>query len=158
MADFPELLLSSRFYLELTLDGGTEADATFLECKGLKRNQEVADFCEVAPQKWAQAKLGQVVRTKMPGNVKTENLVLRRGMTNSMTLWKWFADVEAGNWAKQLKEGSLVIYAQGGEEQARFNFQDAFPVRYSAADVSAQSNEMEIEELEMAIASFTRTK
>jgi phage tail-like protein len=156
---FSELLTASRFYLELTLTGGNDTtDATFLECQGFKRSQDVVEICEVAPQQWAKAKSGRVVRTKIPGNTKTENIVLRRGMTNSMTLWNWFAQVEAGKWGEQLRDGSLVIYDQAGQEQARFNFQKAWPVRYTAADVGAQSNEIEIEELEMAVETFIRIK
>lgn len=156
---FPELLTASRFYLELTLSGGNDTiDATFLECQGFKRTQNVAEVCEVAPQQWAKAKSGRVLRTKIPGNVKTENIVLRRGLTNSMTLWNWFAQVEAGKWGEQLKDGSLVIYDQSGQEQARFDFQKAFPVRYMAADLNAKSQDMEIEELEIAVETFIRTK
>ncbi|NJL20946.1 MAG: phage tail protein [Leptolyngbyaceae cyanobacterium SM1_3_5] len=156
---FSELLTASRFYLELSLTGGNDtADATFLECRGFKRSQDVAEICEVAPQQWAKAKSGRVIRTKVPGNTKTENIVLRRGMTNSMTLWNWFAQVEAGKWGEQLRDGSLVIYDQAGQEQARFNFQKAWPVRYTAADVSAKSTDIEIEELEIAVETFVRVQ
>lgn len=154
---FSELLTASRFYLELSLAGGNDTvDATFLECQGFKRSQEIVEICEVAPQQWANAKLGRVIRTKIPGNTKTENIVLRRGMTNSMTLWNWFAQVESGKWGEQLRDGSLVIYDQSGREQARFNFQKAWPVRYTAADVSAKSTDVEIEELEIAVETFIR--
>ena len=158
-ASFPELLIASRFYLELKLANGNDTiDATFLECQGFKRSQEAIEICEVSPQKWGNANSGRVVRTKIPGNAKTENIILRRGMTNSMTLWNWFAQVEAGKWAEQRRDGSLVIYNQAGEEQARFDFQQAFPVRYSASDVNAQSGDIEIEEVEIAVDSFTRVK
>lgn len=160
MATFPELLTASRFYLELKLEGSQEpVDATFLECRGFKRTQEVIEFCEVTPQQWGSkpAKYGRVIRTKVPGNSKTENIILRRGMTNSMTLWKWFNAVEEGNWAKQLRDGSLTIYDQSGQEQARFQFRGAWPTRYSAMDVSAGSSEIEIEELELAVETVTRS-
>jgi phage tail-like protein len=98
------------------------------------------------------------VRTKIPGNLKTENLVLRRGMTDSMTLWNWFTAVEGGKWRDHLAEGSLSIYDQGGTEKARFDFQGAWPMRYTATDVNAQSSEMEIEELEISLETFTRVK
>ncbi|MEL7038219.1 MAG: phage tail protein [Cyanobacteria bacterium J06592_8] len=161
MPKFPELLTASRFYLELKLEGSQEpVDATFLECRGFKRTQEVIEFCEVTPQQWGSkpAKLGRVVRTKIPGNSKAENIILRRGMTNSTTLWKWFNAVEEGNWAKQLRDGSLVIYDQAGQEQARFEFRGAWPTRYTAMDVSVSSSEIEIEELELAVETLTRSR
>ena len=154
---FSELLISSRFYLELKLDGSDETvDATFLECQGFQREHEVADLHEVTPEKWAGSNMGRVARVRLPGNTKTENIVLSRGMTTSMTLWNWFTAVEDGKWADQSRDGSLVIYNQAAEEQARFNFTGAWPLRYKASDVSAKSNEIEIEELEMAVERFTR--
>ncbi|MDX2241487.1 MAG: phage tail protein [Leptolyngbyaceae cyanobacterium bins.302] len=155
---YPELLTASRFYMELTLDGSSNIDAVFLEGRGFKRNQDVVEICEVTPEQWgtANAKFGRIVRTKIPGNTKTDNIILRRGMTNSARLWKWFADVEAGGWAKQLRDGSLVIYDLESKEQVRFNFKGAWPTRYSIADLSVQSSEMEIEELEIAVESFSR--
>lgn len=158
-ASFPELLTAGRFYVELKLASGNETvDATFLDCRGFKRSQETIEICEVTPGQWGKAKSGLVVRTKIPGNAKTENIVLRRGMTNSMALWNWFAEVEANKWADQRKDGSLVVYNQAGTEQARFDFKNAYPVRYTASDLNAQSNEMEIEELEIAVETFTRVK
>ena len=161
MAKFPELLTAARFYLELKLDGTQEpADATFLECRGLKRTQEVIEFCEVTPQQWGSkpAKFGRLVRTKIPGHSKADNIILRRGMTNSITLWNWFSAVEEGNWAKQLRDGSLTIYDQSSQAQARFEFRGAWPTRYSVMDVNAGSSEIEIEELELAVETLTRTQ
>ncbi|MBE9141291.1 phage tail protein [Nodosilinea sp. LEGE 07088] len=159
MAGWQELLAANRFYLELKLEGSdTSADATFLECQGFKRSQEAVEISEVTPKKWGQANLGRSVHTKIPGGAKTENIILRRGMTGSMTFWKWFEAVETGQWAKQLRNGSLVIYDQGGQEQARFDFQNAWPLRYTAADVSAQSTDLEIEELEIAVDTFVRVR
>lgn len=155
--DFPEILTNSRFYIELSLDGSEQpVDGYFMECKGFKISQEVIDICEVTSQRWGAAKKGKIIRTKIPGNVKTNNITLRRGMTKSKTLWKWFEAVQEGNWAKQLRSGSLNIYDQSGTQQARFEFKGAFPVSYIASDVNSNSNDLEIEEMEIAIETFTR--
>ncbi|MCY7279095.1 MAG: phage tail protein [Phormidesmis sp. CAN_BIN44] len=116
------------------------------------------EACEVTAQQWGAAKSGLVVRTKIPGNVKTNNVTLRRGMTRSTTLWKWFESVQRGNWAKQQRDGSLTIYNQQSVAQAVFQFQSAWPISYSLTDLSAGSNDIEIEEMELAIATFTRTQ
>ncbi len=156
----PEILTACRFYLAISLgkSGGGSVDAYFMECKGLKRTQEAIEVCEVTPQVWGSgnAKFGRVVRTKVPGNPKSTNLVLKRGMTQSMTLWNWFDAVENGQWAKQLQTGSLTIYDQAGTAQALFEFQNAFPVSYIVADLSSSSSEIEIEELEIAVETFQR--
>lgn len=159
MTAFTERLTASSFYVELKLDGSQEnVDATFLECRGIERSQEIIEICEVTPQQWGKAKSGQLVRTKIPGNVKTSNITLSRGMTNSMTLWNWFKAVEEGNWAKQFREGSLTIYDRAGVAQVILEFQGAWPTRYKASGLNAGSGEMEIEELELAIGTLTRSK
>ena len=155
----PEILTNSRFYIELKLDGSSEpVDAYFMECKGFKRNQDIVEICEVSAQRWGQAKTGQVVCTKVPGNVKTNNITLLRGMSKSTSLWKWFEAVQEGNWAKQLRDGSLNIYDQAGDEQAIFQFRGAWPVSYIASDLSSSSTDLEIEEMEIAVEMFTREK
>ncbi len=152
-----EILTAHKFYLELSLDGSNEqVDAIFLECQGFQRTQEVIEICEVTPNKWGKASKGQVVRTKLPGNVKSGNLTLRRGMTNSITFWKWFQSVQDGNWATQRKNASLTIYDQAGQPQAKFNLKAAWPASYKLADVNARSTDIEIEEIEVAFEGFER--
>ncbi len=155
--NFPEILTNCRFYIELKLEGSQEpVDGYFMDCKGFKRSQDVIEVCEVTPQRWGAAKFGQVVRTKVPGNVKTNNITLRRGMTKSATLWKWFEAVQEGNWAKQRRDGSLSIYDQAGQPQAIFQFLGAWPVTYVVSDLSSGSGDLEIEEMEIAVEMFTR--
>jgi phage tail-like protein len=153
----PEVLTNCRFYIELSLDGSlAPVDAYFMDCKGLKRTQEIIEVTEVSPQSWGKAKAGHIVRTKVPGNVKTNNLTLRRGLTSSATIWKWFESVQAGNWATQRRSGSISIYDQAGEVQAKFSFDRAWPMSYVLTDLSAGSNDIEIEEMELAVETFIR--
>jgi phage tail-like protein len=161
MVSFSELLTASRFFLRLELQvaGGNElVDAVFLECQRFERSQPITEIVEVTPNQWAEAKYGQLVCTKIPGRSKTENIVLKRGMTNSMTLWNWFNQVELGQWQQHVAEGSLSIYDQTGIEQARYDFKGAWPTRYTSVDVNAQSTEIAIEELELAVDAIVRSK
>ena len=153
----PEILTSCRFYLELSLDGSSQSiDGIFLDCKGFKCSQEVIEVCEVTPNQWGKAQKGMVMRTKIPGNVKTTNLVLRRGLMSSMALWQWFEAIQKGNWAKQRRDGSLKIYNQKGESQAQFEFLNGWATSYNISDLSASSTDYEIEELEIACEVFKR--
>ncbi|MEL6165552.1 MAG: phage tail protein [Cyanobacteria bacterium J06628_3] len=155
--NFPEILTNSRFYIELSLDGSENpVDAYFTECKGFKHTQEVIEVCEVTPQRWGKAKHGQVVRTKVPGNIKTNNITLRRGMTQSQTIWKWFNAVQTGNWGEQRRNGSFSIYNQEGKVKAKFDFFNAWPTNYIASDLDASSTDLAIEEIEMVVEMFTR--
>ncbi|MEB3210438.1 MAG: phage tail protein [Leptolyngbyaceae bacterium] len=156
-----EILTTSRFYLEIALDDSHDLiDGYFAECQGFKRSQEVIEVCEVTPQKWgsANATKGRVNRTKMPGNMKSENIILKRGMTISDSLWKWLKAVEDGNWAKQRRDGDLTIYDQHGDPQARFRFLRGWPTSYKIADVKSDSTDFQIEELELAVEEFLRVQ
>ncbi len=153
----PEILTASRFYLELSLDGSNSSvDGIFMDCKGFKCSQEVIEVCEVTPNQWGKAKEGMVRRTKLPGNVKTDNIILRRGLMSSSVLWKWFEEIQKGNWAKQRRDGSLKVYNQKSEFKAHFQFFNAWATSYSLSELSASSNDYEIEELEIACEVFKR--
>ncbi|MDX2100072.1 MAG: phage tail protein [Leptolyngbyaceae cyanobacterium bins.59] len=156
---FPEVLTTARFYLELTLEGSSWADAYFMECKGVKYSQDAIEICEVAPQNWGAARKGRMVRTKIPGSYKVGNLSLKRGMlTQSSSLWDWLQAVQTGKWGTQRRDGALVIYEQGGKEGARFNFFRAWPLSYSFGGGNVSAGELAIEELELAIEDIKRVK
>jgi phage tail-like protein len=154
-----EVLTSSRFYLELKMDGSDDRiDGYFMECSGFQRSQQVIEFIHVTPQKWGKdgTTSGRVIKTKIPGNVTCSNITLKRGMTTSTMIWDWFRSVEQGNWSSQRKDGDLVIYNQAAIEQARFRILRAFPVSYKISDVKAGNNDFEIEEVELAVDEFIR--
>ncbi|MFE4106159.1 phage tail protein [Almyronema epifaneia] len=156
-----EVIASSRFYLEIHLDGSDDRiDGYFMDCQGFKRSQEVVELCEVTPQKWGKngTPRGRMVRVKMPGNMKSENIILKRGMTLSKAMWDWFTAVEAGKWSEQRRDGDLTLYDQAAEESVRFRFSGAWPVSYKISDVKADSKEFEIEEVELSVDEFKRVK
>jgi phage tail-like protein len=152
----PEFLTACRFYLGLQLDGFSHVDAYFESCQGFTRTQDVIEACEVTRNKWANASKGQVVRTKLPGNVRSGNVTLRRGMTFSNTLWNWFDAVQNGKWKNQRRNLFLSLYNQAGIVQVIYVLTEAWPVGYIISDVNARSAEMEIEELEVAFEGFER--
>jgi len=154
-----EILASCRFYLELNLDGSSDAvDGVFMECKGFKHTQEIVEVCEVTPEKWGKASSGRVRRMKVPGNVKVSNITLRRGLTASQTLWKWCDKIQTGKWSEQRRDGSITIYDQASTAQAKFEFFGAWPANYSISDLNAGSNDYQIEELELACEAFKRVQ
>ncbi len=154
-----EYLTTSRYYLELLIDGSNYfVDGYFMECQGFKRSLDVIEICEVTPQKWGSANspTGRVVRTKIPGNSKSENITLKQGMSISTTMWDWLNDVEAGNWSTQRYDADLIVYNQGGWENCRFRLQGAWPVSYKISDPSAGGTDFQVEEVELACDDFTR--
>ena len=154
----PEILTQSRFYVELTLQGSTQADAFFMECKGFKYSQDLIEFAEVFPQKINGQTIGEVIPTKIPGNYKVDNISLKRGLNTSKTLWEWIYDVQNRNWAQQYRDGSLTIYKQNAQVGARINFFQAWPVSYTLADFTVSGTELAFEELELACQRLERVQ
>ncbi|MGB0560657.1 MAG: phage tail protein [Spirulinaceae cyanobacterium] len=154
----PEVLANSRFYIELELDESGEIDAYFQDCSGFKRTIDVIEVAEVSPQKWGSSgsSYGAIRRTKLPGNVKSESITLKRGLTQSVALWRWFKYIEQGNWDQKYRSGSITIYDQGSSTQAMFQFTGAWPVSYSIGDLSAAGSDLMIEELELSVDEFYR--
>lgn len=158
--ELPEILTASRFYLDLTLDGSNGSDCYFLECRGFQQTQAPIEICEVTNKFGKGIGTGQqVIRTKLPGNVKSGNITLRHGMTSSKALWDWFKSIQDGKWGEQRKKSmSLTIYNQASKPKARFELIDAWPSSYKLTDVNARSTEIEIEELEVAFEKFERVE
>jgi phage tail-like protein len=154
-----EFLAKSRFYVEITLQGSLEKiDGYFMECSGLSRSQEAIEIVEVTPQVWGSSgsTKGRVIRTKLPGNVKSENITLKQGLNISMTMWKWLKAVEDGNWAQQLRDGDITVYDQSATEKARFRFNGAWPMRYKVSEFKADASEFAITEVELCVSDFLR--
>ncbi|MEH2118620.1 phage tail protein [Nostoc sp.] len=150
-----EFLTKYRFFVGLNL-GWNDSDTYFLECQGFTRTQDVIEICEVTSQKWGDASKGKPVITKLPGNAKSGNIILRKGLTTYASWWKWFEEVETGKWKEQRKNIYLSIYNQEGKERARFELNGAWPTSYKISDFDATSHEIEIEEIEIAFEEFKR--
>lgn len=157
----PETLMNCRFYFELHLDGSNHSvDAYFMECKGFKVSQDVIEIAEVSPNQWGANgnAVGQVVRTKIPGNVSFTNITLRRGLTVSMVLWDWLETIQDGNWSSKRRDGYLRLYNHGAEEQFRLEFERAWPISYTISDLKSDPGDAEIEDMEIAIEKLKRVK
>ena len=159
MGNFPEILTISRFYLELKLDGSDDrVDGVFKECSGFKVTQEVIEITEVTPQQWGRKKKarGRALRTKIPGNTSYTNIILRRGLTISTTMWDWLAAIQEGEWAKQRRKGALTIYNQAAQGKFRLEFVGAWPTSYTISDVNVAGADHEIEEVELVVEQLKR--
>jgi len=111
----------------------------FTEVSGLGSETEVTEHKVV--------KEGKEVVMKIPGRLKWENIVLKRGITSNMDIWTWRKMVEDGNVVGARKDGSVVMYDQTLKEVARWNFQSAWPSKVTGPSVKSDSTEVGVEEL-----------
>jgi phage tail-like protein len=71
---------------------------------------------------------------KLPGEVKFSNIVLKRGMTSDLSLWNWMRETLEGQVSR--RNMSVALLNEGGIEVMRFNFTDAWPVKWSGPDLN----------------------
>ena len=87
---------------------------------------------------------------KLPGLTKYGNLTLKWGITDSMELFEWRKMVIQGKTGEARKNIAVILQDEIGNEAARWNFREAWPIKYDAPDLSAKGNDVAIESIEIA--------
>jgi phage tail-like protein len=140
-ADF----IGSQFTLEID---GVEL-ARFQGVGGLSWETEVVE------QKQS-TKDGKVKIIKRPGQTKYPDVTFKRGLSADDKLLKWYKTVLDGK--VERKNGSIVVYDLAGVEVDRWNFENAWPSKWSASDLDSTSDSIVIEEVTLAVEHMERKK
>ncbi len=133
-------LLANRFEIVLEIDGITQAG--FSECTGIVVETEFEERREGGLNDYT---------LRFPRGSKFSNIILKRGITDSDSLWKWHQDIVAGRIIR--KKVSIVLLNPTepvGQEKWRWNLAEAFPVKWSGPELKADGNTVAIETLELA--------
>jgi phage tail-like protein len=95
---------------------------------------------------------------KLSGLTKYGNITLKWGITDSMALYDWRQQVidKGANGAR--KKMAIILIDEAGADATRWEIVEAWPVKYKPIDMSAKSNDVAIETLEVAHEGFKRTK
>lgn len=125
------------FSFAVELDG--IARAGFRECSGLDASQD--------PIEYREGTEGPTAR-KLPGLVKYSNITLKWGMTDDHEIWDWRKKAMTGKIER--KNGSIVLLDDAGAEKMRWNFREAWPIKWTGPSFNATGNEVAIETLEIA--------
>jgi phage tail-like protein len=140
-------LVSAWFGLEFQ----GEVTGAFRECTGLGSENEVVEYKASGPK-------GEQVIKKVPGRLKWNNISLKRGITDSMDMWKWRKLVEEGKMTDARKNGTVTMFNQKGDPVAKWNFVNAWPSKLSGPTANAANNEAAIEELEITHEGYERVQ
>jgi phage tail-like protein len=129
------------FSVEITPAGQSKplCNAAFSECDGLEMTMEVKTIREGGNN-------GRQIR--LTGPCAYGQLMLKRGMTSSLDLWKWFNDTLADPGLRAQAE--VVLLAADGGERARFVLSRCLPVKLKAPPLNAKDGMVAIEELQVA--------
>jgi phage tail-like protein len=84
---------------------------------------------------------------KLPGPTKyPSNLILKKGITDSKELWKWYQDVMRGTINRETV--TILLMDSSGEESRRWKLLNAYPVKWTGPDLKAAASEVAVETLE----------
>ena len=128
-------LTTRKFYVEIS----NIAEAGFSEASGLDAQVEVMEYQEGGCNTFTH---------KLPGRITFSNVTLKRGMTESLELWKWFEDVINGKIER--KNVGISLYDEAQSAQRRWTLQRAYPVKWVGPAFKASDNTIAIETLELA--------
>ncbi len=113
--------------------------AGFSEVHGLEAQTEVEEIREGGVNGYVH---------RLPKGTRYPSIVLRRGMSSSQELWNWYDAASQGNVTR--KSGSIILIKQDGVELCRWNFFDAYPIKWSGPSLNASSSDVAIESVELA--------
>jgi phage tail-like protein len=115
----------------------------FAECTGLEATMEPKVIKEGGNN------YGAIQRS---GPVTFATVILKRGVTTSRDLWKWFDLATAqGKFAHRMDVTIHVVRNTGDEKPLiSWKLSRAMPVKFKAADLNARATEVGIEELHLA--------
>ncbi|MDF1512929.1 MAG: phage tail protein [Anaerolineae bacterium] len=139
MADHEDPLVGFHFAVEIQ----GVVTGYFTECTGLGSEHEVIEH-KVVTEK------GIEVVMKIPGRLKWENIVLKRGITSNMDIWDWRKEVEDGQVDGARHDGSITMFDQELSPVARWEFKRGWPLKVTGPQPKSDSNEIGIEELTIA--------
>jgi len=126
-------------------------EATFREATGFESSHDVIEHRETG-------KGGKQYINKQPGNLKWVDIVLKRGVTDSMDLFKWRQQVVDGKLSDARKSGSIILYNAANDAISRFDFVRGWPSKWKGPDVNTTNNAVAIEELTIAHEGLVRSQ
>src|ERR671932_2798102 len=127
---------ANRFYVEIQ----SQLSACFSECSGLGVTIDKDTYREGGVNEQQRSFLKQA---------KFNDVTLKRGITDSLTFWKWIErTLKPGK--KERRNINIVVFNQAGETMQCWTLIGAVPIRWKAPSLQADSSTAAIEELTLA--------
>jgi phage tail-like protein len=117
--------------------------ATFRKCSGLKTETEIFEYQEGGDNERVH---------KLVGQSRANNIVLTNGYIVDPALSKWREEIaQKPNDPIKRRSGAIIALARDGKTQlVRWNFYEAWPVRWEISEFDASSGQATCETLELA--------
>jgi phage tail-like protein len=143
----PDVLASFQF----SLDIGDKLAGFFQECSGIGSENEIIET------KLTDANGVDFIK-KEPGRLKWNDVTLKRGITDSMDIWKWRKLVEEGKIDDARTNCTITMLNRSGAAVATWHFTNAWPTKVSGPELKTDSNDYGVEEVVLATEYMYREK
>jgi phage tail-like protein len=143
----PDVLASFQFALDI----GDKLAGFFQEASGIGSENEIIET------KLTDANGVDFIK-KEPGRLKWNDVTLKRGITDSMDIWKWRKMVEEGHIDKARTNCTITMLNRGGAPVATWHFRNAWPTKVSGPELKTDSNDYGVEEVVLATEYMYREK
>ena len=131
-----------------SLDVQGKITGLFQEVSGLGSENDIIE----------QKSAASGVVMKVPGRLKWGDITLKRGITPSMDVWQWRAEVEKGDMKAARKNGSIFMLDRDAKPLAQWDFRDGWPSKVSGPALKTDSNEFGVEEITIVHEYIERVK
>jgi phage tail-like protein len=132
--------------------GVLDDDTSFMDVSGIGREMETEDVVEGGENRHIY---------RLPKQVKYQKLILKRGVAskNSMLI-TWCKAVLEGGFANQIVTRQIQVSLLNAEGKAirSWDFDNAYPVKWSVDGFSSTKNDVAIETIELNYSGFTRAE
>lgn len=131
-----------NFLVNLTLEGEAEplVSAEFSECDGLEMSLEPKTIREGG---------NNCRQIHLVGPVAYGQLTLRRGMTRSFDLWRWFERVQTDRSLRAAGEVQMLS-SDRSRTDVRFSLSRCLPLKVKAPPLKGADSAIAIEEMQIA--------
>jgi phage tail-like protein len=125
-------------------DDGVAVSGSFTEASGLDVEIPVIEY---------RTGSEDITVRKLTGLKKAPSaLTFKRGVTGHVGFWNWV--VEALNGRVRRTSGSIVMLDENRQDVMRWNFDRAWPTKYTGPSFNATKNEIAMETLVLAVESL----
>lgn len=133
------------FYFELSFEG---EDAAFKEVSGISKEFGIEEVTSGGENRF---------KYRLPTIVTSKNLVLKRAIVpKDSKLIQWCSDTLNVGLSKAIetKDIAVNLLNEEGEVLIKWQFHNAYPVKYGIADLKSQESEILLETIELAYTYF----
>ena len=130
-----------QFNFEVEIDGvGTFG---FSEVSGLTTDTNIIEYRE-----GNEIADGESTTRKLPGLIKYNNIVLKRGFTKDLSAYNWRLKVIRGHTSRA--SGSITLLDEGRSPVLRWTFREGWPSKWEGPALNGKTSEVAIESMEIA--------